>query len=66
MIWTSILQILKHECYGDLDFIKLFVGILLLYAINLGYVSLFTNSPFTFLAMMLMMLLHLMYFINLK
>jgi len=34
-----MLQIQKHGYSGDLDFIILFVGILLLYAINLGVVS---------------------------
>ena len=47
-----MLQILKHECYGDLDFIKLFVGILPLYAINLDDVSLFADSSFTFLTVL--------------
>jgi len=51
MIWTSTLQIQKHEYIDDLGFIILFVGILSLYAINLGVVSLFADSPFTFLAM---------------
>jgi len=51
MIWTSTLQIWKHEYFGDLDFIILFVGILSMYAINLGAVSLFADSLFTFLAM---------------
>ncbi|AES73078.1 transmembrane protein, putative [Medicago truncatula] len=51
MIWTSTLQIRKHGYLGDLGFIILFVGILPLYAINLGDVSLFADSPFTFLAM---------------
>jgi len=51
MIWASKLQIRKHGYFGDLDFIILFVGILLLYAINLSVVSLFTDSSFTFLAM---------------
>ncbi|AET00152.1 transmembrane protein, putative [Medicago truncatula] len=51
MIWTSTLQIRKHGYFSDLGFIILFVGILPLYAINLGVVSLFANSPFTFLAM---------------
>jgi len=37
--------------FSDLGFIMLFVGILPFYAINLGVVSLFANSPFTFLAM---------------
>jgi len=51
MIWASTLQIWKHEYFGDLDFIILFVGILPMYAINLGDVSLFADSPFTFLTM---------------
>ncbi|AES81551.1 transmembrane protein, putative [Medicago truncatula] len=51
MIWTSTLQIRKHGYFGDLGFIILFVGILPLYAINLGAMSLFADSPFTFLAM---------------
>ncbi|AET03591.1 transmembrane protein, putative [Medicago truncatula] len=51
MIWTSTLQIRKHVYFSDLSFIILFVGILPLYAINLGVVSLFADSPFTFLAM---------------
>jgi len=51
MIWTSMLQIRKHEYFGDLDFIILSVGILSLYAINLDAVSLFAESSFTFLAM---------------
>jgi len=51
MIWTSTLQIRMHGYFGDLGFIMLFVGILMLYAINLGAASLFANSPFTFLAM---------------
>ena len=46
---------------GDLDFIILFVGILPLYAINLGAVSLFADSPFTFLAILI-----LMYYIDLN
>ena len=37
--------------FGDLGFIILFVGILPFYTINLGAVSLFADSPFTFLAM---------------
>jgi len=41
--------------FGDLGFIILFVGILPLYAINLGAVSLFADSPFTFLAMFVLM-----------
>jgi len=51
MIWASTLQIRKHEYFGDLGFIILFVGILLMYAIYLGVVSLFADSSFTFLAM---------------
>jgi len=65
MIWASTLQIQKHGYSGDLDFIILFVGILPLYAINLGVVSLLADSPFTFLAI-LIMLLSLMYSINLN
>ena len=65
MIWASTLQIQKHGYSGDLDFIILFVGILPLNAINLGAVSLFADSPFTFLAI-LIMLLALMYFINMN
>ena len=53
MICASTLQIRKHGYFGDLGFIILFVGILPLYAINLGVVSLFADSPFTFLAMFL-------------
>ena len=48
MIWTSTLQIQKHEYYGDLNSIILFVDILLLYAINLDVMSLFTDLPFAF------------------
>ncbi|AES62419.1 transmembrane protein, putative [Medicago truncatula] len=51
MIWASMLQIRKHEYFGFLDFIILFVGILPLYAIDLGDVSLFAYSSFTFLVM---------------
>jgi hypothetical protein len=51
MIWASTLQIQKHEYFGDLGFIILFVGILPSYAINLGVVSLFADSSFTFLTM---------------
>ncbi|AES98362.1 transmembrane protein, putative [Medicago truncatula] len=65
MIWASTLQIQKHGYFGDLDFIILFVDIFPLYAINLGAVSLFADSPYTFLAI-LIMLLSLMYFINLN
>jgi len=36
----------------DLNFIILFVDILPLYAINLGYMSLFVDSLFTFLMML--------------
>ena len=50
---TSTLQIRKHEYSGDLDFIILFVGILSLYAINLGVVDLFVDSSFMFLAMLI-------------
>ena len=46
-----MLQIQKHVNFDDLHFIILFVGILPFYAINLGVVSLFADSPFTFLAM---------------
>ena len=51
MIWAWTLKIWKHGYFGDLSFIILFVGILPLYAINLGIVSLFADSPFMFLAM---------------
>ena len=51
MIWASTLKIRKHVSFGDLGFIILFVGILSFYAINLGDVSLFADSPFKFLAM---------------
>ena len=37
--------------FGDIGFIILFVCIFLFYAINLGAVSLFADSPFTFLTM---------------
>ena len=37
--------------FGDFSFIILFLGILSFCAINLGVVSMFTGSPFTFLAM---------------
>jgi len=50
VIWASTLKIRKHVNFGDLGFIILFVGILPFYAINLGVVSLFADSPFTFLA----------------
>jgi len=49
MIWTSTLQIRKHEYSGDLDLIILFIGILSLYAINLDDVSMFAISSFTFI-----------------
>jgi len=65
MIWTPTLQIQKHEYSGYLDFIMLLVDTLSLYAINLDVVSLFTYLPFTFLAI-LIMLLYLMYSINLN
>jgi len=61
MIWTSTFKIQKHEYSGDLDFITLFVGILLLHVINIGADSLFADSPFTFLVMLI-----LMYSINLN
>jgi len=51
MIWASTLKIQKHVNFGDLGFIVLFVCILPFYAINLGDVSLFADSPSTFLAM---------------
>jgi len=51
MIWASMLQIRKYVYFGNLGFIILFVGILPMYAINLGAVSLFADSPFTFFAM---------------
>jgi len=65
MIWASALQIRQHGYFSDLEFIILYVGILLLYAINLDVVSLFADSPFTFLAM-LNMLLYQMNSINLN
>jgi hypothetical protein len=37
--------------FGDLGFIILFVSILPFYAINLGVLSLFADSPYTFLTM---------------
>jgi len=55
------MQIQEHVYSGNLDFIILFIGILPLYVINLGVVSLFVDSPFTFLAMLI-----LMYSINLN
>jgi len=39
MIRGSTLHIRKHEYFGNLNYIILFVGILPLYAINLGEVS---------------------------
>jgi len=54
------LQIRKHEYFGDLEYIILIVGILSLYAINLGYVSLFIDSLFMFLTI-LKKLLYLIY-----
>jgi len=59
MIWASTLQIRKHGYFGGLDFIILFVGI----AINLGAMSLFTDSSFMFLAMFVLIV---MYSINLN
>jgi len=55
----------KAWYYADLDFAILFVGILSLYAINLGVVSLFADPSFTFY-LILIMLLYLMYTINLN
>jgi len=63
MIWVSTLQIRKHENFGDLDFIILFIDILSLHAINLGAVSLFADSSFTFLAMFIS---NVMYSINVE
>ena len=63
MIWVSTLQIRKHGYFDDLDFIILFIGILVFYAINLGVVSLFADSSFTFLAMFVS---DVMYYINLN
>jgi len=51
MICESTLQIRKHEYFGDLGFIILFIGILSMYVINLSAVSLFADSLFMFLAM---------------
>ena len=51
MIWASMVKIRKHVNFGDLGFIILLVDIFPFYAINLGAVSLFADSPFTFLAM---------------
>jgi len=51
---SSTLQIRRHEYFGDFNIVILviFVGIgtLLFYAINMDYVSLFTDSSFLFLA----------------
>ena len=60
MIWASTLQIRKHVHFSDLEYIILFVDILPLYAINLGDMSSFVDSLFTFLTI-LNMLLYLMY-----
>jgi hypothetical protein len=57
MISVSTLQIWKYEYFDDLDFIILFVGILLVYISNLSVVGLFTDSPFTFVAMLNMFFL---------
>jgi len=54
----------KHGCSRHMDFVMLFVGILLLYAINLG-VEFFSPYIHSFLAM-LNMWLYLMYSINLN
>jgi len=51
MIWTSMLQMRKHNYFGDFDFIILFVGILSFYAINLADLSLFADSSLMFLEM---------------
>jgi hypothetical protein len=63
MIWTSTLQIRKHEHSDDFNFFILFVGILPFYAINLDDVGLFTDSCFLFLAM-LDLYLHILYSID--
>lgn len=55
----------KNEYFGELDFMILYIGILSLHVINLSFVSLFVDSPFLFLAM-LIMLLYVIHFINLK
>ena len=65
MIWTSTLQIQKHEYSDDLDFIILFFVCILLYAINLHLVSMLVDSSFMSL-IMLIMLLYLMYSIYLN
>jgi hypothetical protein len=43
MICASMLQIREHEHSNDFNFIILFVGILLLYAIKLDDVNLFAS-----------------------
>jgi len=53
MFWTSTLQIRKDRYSDDLEVIILFVGIL---SINLGDVSLFAYSPFTFLATLIVLI----------
>jgi len=47
-----------RKWYLYIKLIILFVGILLLYAINLGDVSLFVDSPFTFLTMFVSYILY--------
>lgn len=55
------MPIWKHEYSRGLCFIILFICNLPLYAVNLDAVSLFADSPFTFLAMLI-----LMYYIDLN
>jgi len=43
----------KNEYSGDLDFIILFLGIMPLHAINLEVMSLFADSPFMFLTILI-------------
>jgi len=52
-IWASTLH-RRHECSGHFNFILsyIFVDIMSLYTINLDVVSLFTDSFFTFLAVL--------------
>jgi len=47
----STLHIRNHMNFSDLSFIISFIGILSFYVINLNVVSLFADSPLTFLAM---------------
>jgi hypothetical protein len=66
IISTLTLQIRKHGYSGDFSFMILFiVDIVLLYAINLDTVSLFSDSSFTLLVK-LNMWLYLMYYFNLN